>query len=156
MAVNYEIRAARIEDISSLVELCKEHAAFEQAEYAENGQAARLTGALFGADKQVFCLVVVTPDGELAGYATYMPQYATWDANHYMHLDCLYLRPEMRNRGIGKQLVEQIAHEAWALGCVNMQWQTPSFNSRAIAFYERLGATAYSKQRFFLYPKATS
>jgi ribosomal protein S18 acetylase RimI-like enzyme len=34
--------------------------------------------------------------------------------------------------------------------CVNVQWQTPIFNERAIKFYHRIGATGKEKLRFFM------
>jgi uncharacterized protein YneR len=33
-------------------------------------------------------------------------------------------------------------------GCVNVQWQTPVFNEKAIRFYERIGGKALDKKRF--------
>ncbi len=36
------------------------------------------------------------------------------------------------------------------MGCEGIQWQTPIFNTRAMKFYERLGATANDKRRFYL------
>lgn len=65
-------------------------------------------------------------------------------------MDCLYLREETRGLGLGRQLVMEIASLAYRLGCVNVQWQTPVWNERAIRFYQRLGAKGKQKVRFFL------
>ncbi len=147
---DFHIRPAQPDDMPAIIQLCREHAEFEQATYVDTGQADRLSGALFSQHPLLFCLVVDSSEG-LVGYATYMRQYATWDAGHYMYMDCLFLRPSARNMGLGQQLMERITTEAWAQGCINVQWQTPNFNTRAIRFYERLGAIAKPKQRFFLY-----
>ncbi len=42
----------------------------------------------------------------------------------------------------------EIASLAYRLGCVNVQWQTPVWNERAIRFYQRLGGEGKEKVRF--------
>lgn len=145
------LRPVEPADLPQLVALCAEHAAFEQAAFAENGQAARLAVYLFGPRPAAYGLVVARED-ELLGFATYMPEFSTWDAAYYLHLDCLYLRPELRDRGVGRRVMNAIGHEAHRLGCWLIQWQTPAFNTNAIAFYRRLGATEKQKVRFYLGP----
>ena len=145
------LRPVEPADLPQLVGLCAEHAAFEQAAFVENGQAARLAGYLFGPRPAVYCLVVARKN-ELLGFATYMPEFSTWDAAYYLHLDCLFLRPELRGQGVGRRVMSTIGHEAHRLGCGLIQWQTPVFNTNAIAFYRRLGATEKNKLRFYLDP----
>ena len=89
-------------------------------------------------------------NGQIAGYATYMKQYATWDAREYLYLDCLYISESYRSEGIGRQLIDQVQVESRKHGCDLMQWQTPSFNKDAMRFYYRIGAESKSKERFFL------
>jgi ribosomal protein S18 acetylase RimI-like enzyme len=67
----------------------------------------------------------------------------------YLYLDCLYLGPELRGLGLGKQLMLTAAAHAKKLGIKQMQWQTPEDNHNAIAFYNKLGASNKAKQRFF-------
>ena len=145
------LRPIQPADVAQLVTLCAEHAAFEQAPFTENGQAERLAGFLFGPRPAAYCLVVAR-DQELLGFATYMPEFSTWDAAYYLHLDCLFLRPELRGRGLGRRVMTAIAYEAQRLGCALVQWQTPEFNRNAIAFYRRLGAREKAKLRFYLDP----
>jgi len=142
------LRPAEPADLPQLVALCAEHAAFEQAPFVENGQAARLAGYLFGPRPAAYCLVVSRVT-QVLGYATYMPEFSTWDAAYYLHLDCLFLRPELRGQGVGRQLLRAVAGEAKRLGCFQVQWQTPEFNAPAIAFYQRQGAQGKNKVRFY-------
>ncbi len=46
--------------------------------------------------------------------------------------------------------MKRVVEEARSMGCEGIQWQTPIFNTRAMKFYERLGATANDKRRFYL------
>lgn len=143
------IRSARPEDLSELIRLCAAHAAYEQASYDRAGKAERLGALLFTTPPRLFC-VVAENAGELIGYATWSQEVSTWDAWLYAHMDCLYLDLAGRGSGIGRRLVAQVAREAFAAGCRLVQWQTPTFNTRAMRFYARLGATRKEKVRFFL------
>ena len=55
-----------------------------------------------------------------------------------------------RGFGTGEKLIDEIKAEARKLECDHIQWQTPDFNIRAIKFYDRIGATSKSKERYFL------
>lgn len=147
--MNYTIRKARPSDIDDIIRLCGEHAAYEKASYSPEGKAAPLSHHLFGDHPRLFCLIAETPAG-IVGYATYMLEFATWDAAFYVHMDCLFLREEARGYGIGEALVDQIKTAAREKHCSHMQWQTPVFNERAIRFYHRIGASSKKKLRLYL------
>ena len=143
------IRFATPPDITVIVPLCAAHAQYEKADYHPSGKIAQLTADLFS-DLPKLYMLVVEMNQQLVGYASYMKQYATWDAAEYLYMDCLYLTEETRGQGIGEQLIRRIQEEAQALNCTHVQWQTPDFNDRAIKFYKRIGATEKVKIRFFL------
>ena len=67
-----------------------------------------------------------------------------------MYMDCLFLEEEARSFGIGEVLIEKLKEIAAENNCVNIQWQTPEFNTRAIKFYNRIGAKGKDKVRFTL------
>lgn len=143
------IRFAEERDLPEIIRLCALHAAYEQADYDATGKAAALKKHFFGTRPAARCLVAETGE-KLLGYATYAPQFSTWDADFYYYMDCLFLREEARSQGIGEQLVKRIAAEARKENCPLIQWQTPDFNVRAIKFYKRIGAVTKRKERFFL------
>jgi GNAT superfamily N-acetyltransferase len=141
------IRAISCHDLEALMELCAEHAAYEGAHYEPEGKGDALAHALFTPSPRLYAWVV-EQRGRLVGYATASREFSTWDAAFFLHLDCLYLREEARGARVGQQLVLEIASLARKLGCVNVQWQTPEWNTRAIHFYQRLGAIGKQKVRF--------
>lgn len=136
----------RIEDI---LDLCAAHAAFEKSDYQRENKASRISTDLWGKPQKLYCLVAVI-DGKYVGYITWMKQYSTWDAQEYLYMDCLYLYDEYRGYGIGEDLVERMKAFGRSENIELIQWQTPDFNSRAIKFYKRIGASSKSKERFFL------
>ncbi len=145
---DYVIRTAQKSDVTALVELCKKHADFEQALYSDTNKSVLLEEKLFDSQLGIQCLVVVK-DGNLVGYTTYMKQFSTWDVDFYVYLDCLYLEPEIRGLGIGKELMYKVKTYATAEKCIGVQWQTPNFNTKAITFYKKIGAKSKAKERFF-------
>ena len=144
-----KIRFAQKKDVSELVNLCKLHAIFEKSEYNTERKKELLDKHLFSKNPSLFCLVVEKANS-LVGYATYMKQFSTWDADHYIYMDCLFITEESRGFGIGEKLIGRIKKEAQKLDCLLIQWQTPDFNKRAMKFYERIGALGKSKERYFL------
>lgn len=143
------IRFIKNEDVNQLIGLCEAHAIYEKSNYSKNGKVAQLKKDLFSLNPKLYCLIV-EKNNKLIGYATFMKQYATWDAQEYIYMDCLFMKEEARGLGLGEQLVDKIKEEGQKLGCELIQWQTLDFNVRAIKFYKRIGATCKSKERFFL------
>ncbi len=149
MKIKTHIRFAKLDDINEIIELCELHAIYEKAAYSKKGKTEQLALDLFSDYPKLYCLVVESNE-QLIGYATYMKQYATWDACEYIYMDCLFIKEFARGLRIGEQLVKRTQIEGETLGCNLIQWQTPGFNKRAIKFYNRIGATSKSKERFFL------
>ncbi|WET00752.1 GNAT family N-acetyltransferase [Flavobacterium sp. YJ01] len=147
--MEYSIRNCEITDLPKLVVLCQKHAEFEKAEYAPEGKEESLKKALFGENPQLFCLVVATKE-TIVGYASYTFDFSTWNASTFLYMDCLFLEEETRGLGIGEILIEKLKEIGTQKNCVNIQWQTPQFNERAIKFYNRLGAKGKDKVRFTL------
>ena len=147
--MKYSIRKAIPEDISEIINLCAEHAEYEQVSYSPEGKAEKLAAFIFIDNPRLYCLVAEDEEG-IVGYATYMFEFSTWDAGFFVHMDCLYLRPHARGFGIGEAFIKEIAKQTKQNGCNLIQWQTPVFNERAIKFYYRIGATAKEKLRLYV------
>lgn len=147
--MEYSIRNCEIADLPKLVILCQKHAEFEKANYAQEGKEAKLKGALFSEKPRLFCLVVATKE-TIIGYVSYTFDFSTWDARNFIYMDCLFLEEEARSFGIGEVLIEKLKQIGIENDCVNLQWQTPQFNERAIKFYNRIGGKGKDKVRFTL------
>ena len=144
-----EIRFAEKKDLPQIIELCAEHAEYERAEYEVKNKAELLNEYIFGQNASVKCLVVAQKNS-IIGYATFMKQFSTWNADFYIYLDCLYLKADSRGLGLGSSLMEKIKEYADVENCIVIQWQTPKFNRKAIDFYRKIGGTSKTKERFSL------
>ncbi|WP_246097412.1 GNAT family N-acetyltransferase [Streptomyces botrytidirepellens] len=145
------VRQARPADLPRIAQLAAEHAAYERATPPAPGLADRLGALLFATTApRLHCVVAERADGEVVGYATCAPEISTWGGREYLHMDCLFLRPDNRGQGLGPLLMDAVAAHARDLGLTEIQWNTPAWNEGAVRFYERLGARAKEKLRYTL------
>ena len=147
--MEYLIRKCERGDLPRVVELCRNHAEYEQESYNAEGKLALLDKALFDDNPQLHCYLVEA-DALIKGYFTYTYDFSTWDAQKFIYLDCLYLEPEIRSLGIGEKIIKMLKQIAMSNHCLNMQWQTPNFNTRAVNFYKRVGGLGKEKVRFVM------
>jgi len=163
------IRAARPADLPAIAALCRAHAAFERSQCRDDLDTA-LEGFLFAGppprhrnagedacgpggetpalrEPRGWC-AVAEEEQRLVGYATWSREFSTWRASDYVHMDCLFVSEPYRNAGIGARLLRFVTGAAAALGCRIVEWQTPQWNSDAIRFYDRCGATGSPKIRY--------
>lgn len=147
--MEYSIRNCEITDLPKLVILCQKHAEFEKADFSPERKLENLQKAIFSEKPKLFCLVVAAKE-TIVGYVSYTFDFSTWDAAAFLYMDCLFLEEEARSFGIGEVLIEKLKEIGTQNNCVNIQWQTPEFNERAIKFYNRIGAKGKDKVRFTL------
>jgi ribosomal protein S18 acetylase RimI-like enzyme len=143
------IRPVQDKDIDNVVELCALHAAYEESEYDRAGKASKLRHAIFTSNPSLFCFVA-EQDGNIVGYSTATKEFSTWDAEYFLHMDCLYLLESTRGAGLGSLLIKKLKEFAVLHSCTHIQWQTPVDNVSGIKFYEKQGAVSKDKKRFYL------
>lgn len=138
------VRTAREQDIPALLELMRELAVFEDYLAQFSVDAAALRERAFGATSQ--CQVFVAEaSGTLLGYAVALLIPFTYDLRPTCRLKELYLQPGQRSQGLGQRLLSSVANWALSQGAGRLQWDVLAGNSRAEAFYQRLGGRPVSK-----------
>jgi ribosomal protein S18 acetylase RimI-like enzyme len=147
--MNHDIKVQPIEpgQLDALLELCREHAVYEKADFREDGQVGRWHTAMFS-EQPALHGWMATDNGEPCGFMTVTVDFATWSAKPFAYLDCLYLREPYRRMGLGRAFFERLREFAAAHRCDWAEWQTPPDNELGIGFYRRMGATAKAKARF--------
>jgi GNAT superfamily N-acetyltransferase len=137
------IRPATDADVPLILQLVRDLAAFENLTHEVEATAERLRGALFPADGRptAECVLAFADDHAPAGFAVYFTNYSTFLAKPGLYLEDLFVRPEFRQRGIGKALLLHVARLANQRGCGRMEWTVLDWNESAQTFYKKLGAT---------------
>ena len=145
--MNAIVRLASLDDLPEIVTLMKDHASYERADFTAHGLASRLRKAMKGCNPRltVFLLEV---DKAVVGYCSVAMEFSSWKARDYLHMDCLFIRADMRGGNLGKLLFSYVRRFAEELNIEEVQWQTPDWNDSAIQFYERIGAKHSAKRRF--------
>jgi GNAT superfamily N-acetyltransferase len=133
------LRPATAADVPLILSLIRELADFERSPKAVHATEADLLRDGFGPQPR-FQVTLAEQDGEPAGFAFWFFNYSTWLGKKGLYLEDLFVRPVLRNRGIGRALLAELARIALAEGCGRFQWQVLDWNTGAIAFYESLGA----------------
>ena len=82
----------------------------------------------------------VAEDGdELGGYALVMRYFDTEPCAWCSYMQDLYVVPDRRGEGVGRQLIAAVACRTLAEGHHELLWHVRDHNVRGRAFYQRIG-----------------
>jgi len=134
-----EIRAATEADIPLILQFIRDLAQYEKLEHKVVATEESLRRTLFGSPR--FAEVIFAYVGEeAAGFALFFHNYSTFLGQPGIYLEDLFVKPEMRGRGIGKALLAHLARMALERGCGRVEWAVLDWNAPSIDFYKNLGA----------------
>ncbi len=131
-----KIRKYTTADIPSIIELINELALFEKAPEKVTNSIEQMSQET----KYFDCFVAENDNNEIVGIALYFFAYFTW-VGKTLYLDDLYIKPEHRGGKIGTKLLNKIFEVAKNENCNRLRWQVLDWNSSAIDFYQKCGAT---------------
>ena len=137
--MDIKIRVAKKEDCLRLLELVNELALYEKAPEEVTVTLQEFVDAGFG-EKPVWKAFVAEIDGLIIGFALYYIRYSTWKGCR-MYLEDLIVTENMRGKGIGKLLFDQLIVEANESGFNGMMWQVLDWNEPALNFYKKYEAS---------------
>jgi GNAT superfamily N-acetyltransferase len=131
------IRAARPEDADAVAALA--HAlSLHTQEPTGNFTAQAMRSAVFD-DPRVRVLVAEVA-GKVVGYAMFHDSYDTANATRGLYLNDIIVEESVRGDGVARALMAGVIREARKQGDVFVWWTAKPTNSRALAFYRKLGA----------------
>ncbi|ELF6205500.1 GNAT family N-acetyltransferase [Pseudomonas putida] len=133
------IRPAVRTDAAQILAFITELAEYERARHEVVATLADIEHSLFDEGSTVRSLMCER-DGRAVGFAVYFYSYSTWLGRNGIYLEDLYVTPEQRGDGAGRQLLRHIAREAVANNCGRLEWSVLDWNEPAIGFYQKLGA----------------
>ena len=135
------IRSATADDVPLILGFIRGLAEYEKLLHEVEATEERLRATLFpaGGRPAAEC-VLAFAGGAPAGFALFFTTYSTFLAKPGLYLEDLFVRPELRGRGIGKALMLHLAKLANDRGYGRFEWTVLDWNQRAIDFYEALGA----------------
>ena len=134
---DFIIRKGTADDMGDLMALIYELAVFEKApEMVINNEEKLLED---WQTHKAFDFIVAVLDEKVVGISLYYPRYSTWRGRCF-YLEDLYVKQELRGKGIGLALLKETAKIAKEEGAIRMDWQVLDWNSPAVDFYKNQGA----------------
>ncbi|MBQ6900820.1 MAG: GNAT family N-acetyltransferase [Firmicutes bacterium] len=85
--------------------------------------------------EEMISLMIFEEDGKPVGFANLMTIYSIWTHGKALILDDLYLCPEVRGKGYGRQTLAYIEQFAKERRCKRLQFQSEVTNPNAMEFY---------------------
>ena len=148
MSAEIIIRDTVPEDISSIFALIQNKAEFDRQMGSFSGilkaTPQKLSQTLFG-DVPFAKVLLAENLKQPVGFALYYFRYSSFTAQPSLWLDDLYLKSEMRHRGIGLALMEKLATIAKQFNCTHLAWNAIQTNQSAVKFYRKIGAKIIQK-----------
>ena len=135
-----EVRSGTEADVPLLLSFIHGLAAVERLSVSATEESLR--DALFGARPAAHTLFVFA-DGKPVGYIVYYFTFSTNVGKRGLWLEDLYVEEAYRRRGIGHALMTHLAGIALSNGCARFEWVVLDWNTPAVEFYRKLGATLF-------------
>jgi GNAT superfamily N-acetyltransferase len=141
------IRPAAAADFDAWLPLWRGYQAFYKTDIPE--ATTRTTWERLLAPEEPMHVALAERDGAVVGLVHYIEHRSCWTTGNYMYLQDLFVTPELRGGGVGRQLIEHVYREAAARGCSRVWWLTHESNTDAMVLYDRVA----SKSGFVQYRK---
>ena len=133
------VREASEGDVPLILSLIRELAEYEKLSDEVVATEEGLREGLFG-ERRYAEVLVAEHDGAPAGFALFFHNFSTFLGKPGIYLEDLYVKPEFRGAGIGKELLVHLARLAKRRDCGRLEWWVLDWNEPSIGFYKRLGA----------------
>lgn len=133
------IRVAQQQDMKAVLSLITELAIYEKEPNAVIVTEGDLITHGFS-EGRFNCFVAEHKDYGVIGMAIYYPRYSTWKGPT-LHLEDLYVKPEFRQHGVGKQLFDAVVKVAAEQNVGRMEWTVLEWNDPALNFYKKYDAS---------------
>lgn len=136
------VRPATIDDVPRILELIHALALYEREPDAVEATEGDLVAALFPPSATPTAHAhVAEVDGEVVGMALWFVSFSTWTGRNGIWLEDLFVQPEHRGAGLGRQLLAALARVCVERGWRRLEWWVLDWNEPSIDFYRRIGAT---------------
>jgi GNAT superfamily N-acetyltransferase len=148
MSDTITIRPASRDDVPLVLEFIRDLARYEHLEHEVTASEAQLRDALFG-ERRYAEVVFACSGGGPVGFALFFHNFSTFKGRPGIYLEDLFVRPEARGRGVGRQLLAYLARTAVERGCARLEWAVLDWNEPSIGFYRSLGAVPMDEWTIF-------
>ncbi len=133
------IKAAQTADIPLIKAFIIKLAEYEKLSDQVKITDKQLLETLFG--PRPYAEVILAYEGDLCvGFAFFFHNFSTFAGRPGLYLEDIFVDPEQRGKGYGKQMLRYLAQLAVERNCARMEWAVLNWNQSAIDVYRAIGA----------------
>lgn len=133
-----ELRIAEEGDVALILSFINELAEYEKMINEVVATVETLHESLF--IRKAAEVIIAEYNGVPVGFALFFHNFSTFIGKPGIYLEDLYVRPEVRGKGIGKVLLTYLAKLAIDRNCGRFEWWCLDWNEISINFYKKIGA----------------
>lgn len=134
----FKLRFAEEKDTALILDFIKELAEYEKMLDLVVATEDILRESLF--EKKAAEVIIGEYKGEPVGFALFFNNFSTFLGQSGIYLEDLYIKPEMRGKGMGKIMLSFLAKLALDRNCGRLEWWVLDWNEPSIQFYKKMGA----------------
>jgi GNAT superfamily N-acetyltransferase len=137
--VTLSIRPARPGEAGLVLSLVRELAVYEKLEHEVIATDEMMDEALFGPNPRAYSDIAEW-NGEPVGLTVWFYNFSTFSGRCGIYLEDIYVREEVRGKGIGKALLVRLARRCTDENLSRLEWSVLDWNTPSIDFYKAMGA----------------
>lgn len=135
---DFKLRFADKKDIPLIIEFTRELAIYEKMLPEVVATEEVLSESLF--ERKMAEVVIGEYKDQPVAFALFFHNFSTFLGRPGIYLEDLYVRPEMRGKGIGNLMLSFLAKLALQRNCGRLEWSCLDWNEQSIQFYKHVGA----------------
>jgi GNAT superfamily N-acetyltransferase len=135
---DFKLRFAEIKDVSLILEFIKELADYEKMLNEVVATEETLIESLF--ERKMAEVIIGEYKTKPVAFALFFHNFSTFLGKPGIYLEDLYVKPEMRGRGMGKVILSFLAKLSIERKCGRLEWWCLDWNESSIKFYKQMGA----------------
>ena len=135
-------RYAVRKDIPLILQFIRDLAEYEKLLDEVVADEATLEEWIF--DQKKAEVIFAIEKGKEVGFALFFHNFSTFLGRAGLYLEDLFVLPEYRGKGYGKQILQKLAAIAVQRKCGRLEWWCLDWNQSSIDFYLSLGAEPMS------------
>jgi len=139
MESKMQIRKANIDDTAVILNFIKLLADYEKLPHEVTATEELLKQTLYSEKSNAYALLGYWQSKPVC-FAIYFYNFSTFKGKSGLYLEDVFVLPEMRGKGFGKQMLIELAKIAKENNCGRFEWSVLDWNEPAIKFYKSLGA----------------
>jgi len=138
-ATDLRIERVTETDIGAVLSLIKDLAAYEMMSDDVVATEDDIRSSLFSSPPSAEALIARIGT-EAIGFALFFHNFSSFLGRPGLYLEDLFVKPEWRGRGYGRQLLVALARLAVERQCGRMEWSVLDWNELAMKSYRGVGA----------------